>query len=78
MKVRAVDERDIRWEQDSPTFRVLFTHTETGATSAFDVDDASHSKCREWATHNTPDGAEASIGVKATDELGHLGLIWID
>lgn len=75
MQVTVVDERDAKWEVDSPTYRI-FAQVE-GGFSSFDVVGGTFEEVLSWARASR-DIADFGVGVKVDlGDGGGTGLVWI-
>jgi hypothetical protein len=82
MRVDAVDERDIGWEEFRPVFRVYLFHG-TGSdeppwtSSTVDITDADVLDAVGWAQSHVGDGDLYAVALVGSDGEGRRGLTWL-
>ncbi|NJI57825.1 MULTISPECIES: hypothetical protein [Microbacterium] len=73
---REVDERDTQWEKSALDLRVFIQDTE-GRRETFDLDETTLDAAEQWAASRADRTSAISIAMRAVDDQGRLGLVWL-
>lgn len=73
---REVDERDTRWEKSALDLRVFIQDAE-GRRETFDLDETTLDAAEQWAASRADRTSAISIAMRAVDDQGRLGLVWL-
>lgn len=75
MKPRPVDERDTQWESTERNFRIVVDNQ--GRHGSFDIEHAPWDEVVSWARAQVIGGGTFSVAVRAVDNMGRPGLLWV-